>query len=147
MLAALNAGTANKKEILADSYLSYPKNLPEVMGSGALDALNVLHCSAAIEIEFSQGGTTKEVELVFENTINTHSFPRIFITCKKGSKGTVILNYQGSSENASFSNVSSFVEVEENANLSICTAFTLEKCCIYHSMAWFKLGSTSNGVV
>ena len=95
------------------------KNLPEVMGSGALDALNVLHCSAAIEIEFSQDGTTKEVELVFENTINTHSFPRIFITCKKGSKGTVILNYQGSSENASFSNVSSFVEVEENANLSI----------------------------
>lgn len=95
------------------------KQLPEVMESGVMDALNVLHCTAAIEIEFSLEGNTKELELVFENTLNTHSFPRIFIRCKKGSKGTVILNYQGTSENASFSNVSSFIDVEENAKLSI----------------------------
>lgn len=95
------------------------KMLPEVVGSGVMDALNVLHCTAAIEIEFSSVGKTKELELVFENSINTQSFPRIFIRCKKGCKGTVILNYQGTTENASFSNVSSFIDVEENANLTI----------------------------
>ena len=36
MLAALNTGTANKKEILADSYLLYPNNLPEVIVIPAL---------------------------------------------------------------------------------------------------------------
>lgn len=97
------------------------ENLPEVYGQNTFDILNLLYCTAAIEITFKKNGeeTHQEIELIFEQTENTYCFPRIFIRCQKGAKGTVILNYQGASENASFTNVSTLIEVEENANLTV----------------------------
>jgi Fe-S cluster assembly protein SufD len=92
--------------------------LPEVCTSEPFDALNLLYCTAAIEINIDNTDN-RIIELVFENNISTYISPRIFIKCRKNSKGTVILNFQGAQDNASFINVSTFVDVEENANLSI----------------------------
>ena len=92
--------------------------LPELHTEESFDALNLLYCTAGIELTFEET-ENKTVELLFENTTNSAVFPRIFIQCNKGAKGTVILNFQGAEKNASFINVSTFVDVEENANLSI----------------------------
>ena len=92
--------------------------LPELASEEPFDALNLLYCTAAIELNFDDV-ENKTIELVFENTCNSAISPRLFINCKKGAKGTVILNFQGAQDNASFINVSTYVEVEENANLSI----------------------------
>lgn len=92
--------------------------LPETSHEDTFDALNLLHCTAAIEIVFDSENS-ESIELDFENDADTFVFPRIFIKCLKGAKGNVILNYQGSKDNASFTNASCFVEVEENSNLSV----------------------------
>jgi Fe-S cluster assembly protein SufD len=92
--------------------------LPELASEEPFDALNLLYCTSAIELNFDDL-ENKTIELVFENTCNSVISPRLFINCKKGAKGTVILNFQGTEDNASFINVSTYVEVEENANLSI----------------------------
>ena len=93
-------------------------NLPELHTEDPFDALNLLYCTAALELTF-EDADDKVIELVFENTLDTAIFPRIFIQCKKNAKGTVILNFQGAEKNASFINASTYVDVEENANLSI----------------------------
>ena len=92
--------------------------LPDDSSQDPFDALNILYCTSAIEITFDQA-EHKQIELVFEHTKNTFVFPRIFIKCHKGAQGTVILNYQGANDNSSFTNVSTFIEVEENANLTL----------------------------
>ena len=92
--------------------------LPSICEEDSFDALNLLYCTAAIELTFKDG-ENKTIELIFENTRDTAIFPRIFISCKESAKGTVILNFQGAEKNASFINVSTFVDVEENAHLSI----------------------------
>ena len=92
--------------------------LPEFYTDDAFDALNVLYCTAAIQLNFDNA-ENETIELVFENTTNSALFPRLFIQCNKGAKGTVILNFQGAEKNASFINVSTYVNVAENANLSI----------------------------
>jgi Fe-S cluster assembly protein SufD len=92
--------------------------LPEFSTDDAFDALNVLYCTAAIQLNIDNA-ENETIELVFENTTNSAIFPRLFIQCNKGAKGTVILNFQGAEKNASFINVSTFVNVGENANLSI----------------------------
>ena len=92
--------------------------LPEFYTDDAFDALNVLYCTAAIQLNFDNA-ENETIELVFENTTNSAIFPRLFIQCNKGAKGTVILNFQGAEKNASFINVSTYVNVGENANLSI----------------------------
>ena len=92
--------------------------LPEFYTDDAFDALNVLYCTAAIQLNFDNT-ENETIELVFENTTNSAIFPRLFIQCNKGAKGTVILNFQGAEKNASFINVSTYVNVGENANLSI----------------------------
>jgi len=93
-------------------------SLPELSTEEPFDALNMLYCTGAIELTFDDE-KNKTIELVFENNCNTAISPRIFINCKKGATGTVILNFQGSEKNASFINVSTYIDVEENANLSI----------------------------
>ncbi len=85
----------------------------------SFDAMNLLHCTTTIQIIFTKESNTKEVELIFEQAKNAHACPRIFIECEEGAEGTVILNYQGAIDNASFTNVSTFVEVKENANLTL----------------------------
>ena len=94
------------------------KQVPENATEDPFDALNMMYCTSAIEITFDQE-EHKQIELVFEHTKNTFVFPRIYIKCKKGAQGTVILNYQGAEDNSSFTNVSTFIEVEENANLTL----------------------------
>ena len=93
-------------------------NLPSQFTDEPFDALNLLYCTSAIELTF-EDAENKVIELVFENTYDTAIFPRIFVKGKKNSKGTVILNFQGGEKNASFINVSTYVDVEENAHLSI----------------------------
>ncbi|MBL6668432.1 MAG: Fe-S cluster assembly protein SufD [Crocinitomicaceae bacterium] len=93
-------------------------SLSEMQTEDPFDALNLLYCTAALELTF-EDADDKVIELVFENTLDTAIFPRIFIQCKKNAKGTVILNFQGAEKNASFINASTYVDVEENANLSI----------------------------
>ena len=93
-------------------------NLPEFHTEDPFDALNLLYCTAALELTF-EDADHKVIELVFENTLDTAIFPRIFIKGKKNTKGSVILNFQGTEKNASFINVSTYVDVEENAHLSI----------------------------
>ena len=93
-------------------------SLSEMQTEDPFDALNLLYCTAALELTF-EDADDKIIELVFENTLDTAIFPRIFIQCKKNAKGTVILNFQGAEKNASFINASTYVDVEENANLSI----------------------------
>ena len=93
-------------------------SLPELSTEEPFDALNMLYCTCAVELTFDDE-KNKTIELVFENNCNTAISPRLFIKCKKGATGTVILNFQGTEDNASFINVSTYVEVEENANLSI----------------------------
>ena len=93
-------------------------NLPSQFTEEPFDALNLLYCTSAIELTF-EDAENKVIELVFENTYDTAIFPRIFVKGKKNSKGTVILNFQGGEKNASFINVSTYVDVEENAHLSI----------------------------
>ena len=92
--------------------------LPEFFTDDPFDALNALYCTSAIQIEFDDS-KNETIELIFENTANSAIFPRLFIQCNKGAKGTVILNFQGAEQNASFINVSTYVNVGENANLSI----------------------------
>lgn len=92
--------------------------LPQHSSQDPFDAINMLHCTSAIEITFNHE-ENKQIELVFEHTKNTFVFPRIFIKCQKGAKGTVILNYQGAEDNSSFTNVSTFIDLEENANLTV----------------------------
>jgi Fe-S cluster assembly protein SufD len=77
-----------------------------------------LYCTSAIQLEFDDS-ENETIELIFKNTANAAIFPRLFIQCNKGAKGTVILNFQGAEQNASFINVSTYVNVGENANLSI----------------------------
>ena len=67
--------------------------LPEFYTDDAFDALNVLYCTAAIQLNFDNA-ENETIELVFENTTNSAIFPRLFIQCNKGAKGTVILNFQ-----------------------------------------------------
>ena len=110
-------GHIDKQSVVPGIRTSWDK-LPEHCSEDPFDALNLLYCTAAIEIAF-EDSNHKTIELVFENTTNSAVFPRIFIQCKKGSKGSVILNFQGAENNASFVNVSTFIEVEENANLCI----------------------------
>jgi Fe-S cluster assembly protein SufD len=95
------------------------EKLPDTTPQDPFDALNILYCTQAIEITIGKEENRKDIEVVFENTKNTYVFPRIYIRCQKGAKGTVILNYQGAKDNASFTNVSTFIEVEENAHLSV----------------------------
>ena len=92
--------------------------LPEFFTDDPFDALNALYCTSAIQVEFDDS-VNETIELIFENTANSAIFPRLFIQCNKGAKGTVILNFQGAEQNASFINVSTYVNVGENANLSI----------------------------
>jgi Fe-S cluster assembly protein SufD len=93
-------------------------SLPELSSDEPFDALNLLYCTCAVELTFDDT-ENKTIELIFENNCNSVIAPRIFINCKKGAKGTVILNFQGTQDNASFINVSTYVNVEENANLTI----------------------------
>jgi Fe-S cluster assembly protein SufD len=92
--------------------------LPEFFTDDPFDALNALYCTSAIQLEFDDS-ENETIELIFKNTANAAIFPRLFIQCNKGAKGTVILNFQGAEQNASFINVSTYVNVGENANLSI----------------------------
>ena len=94
------------------------KSMPKISEDDPFDALNLLHCTSAVEIVFDQKNTS-DIELVFENTENNFVFPRTFIKCCKQSKGNVIINFQGSGANASFINASTFIEVEENAHLVV----------------------------
>ena len=93
-------------------------SMPKISEEDPFDALNLLHCTSAIEIVFDQENTS-DIELVFENTENNFVFPRTYIKCCKQSKGNVIMNFQGSEVNESFINASTFIEVEENAHLSV----------------------------
>jgi len=93
-------------------------SLPERYTESPFDALNLLYCSCAVELTFDDS-ENKSIELVFDNNHNTAIFPRLFINCKKGAKGTVILNFQGAENKASFINASTYIDVGENANLSI----------------------------
>jgi len=94
------------------------ESMPEILEEETFDALNLLHCTSAIEIVFDKENFS-DIELVFQNTTNNFIFPRTYIKCRRGAKGNVILNFQGSVLNSSFVNASTFVEVEENAHLSI----------------------------
>jgi Fe-S cluster assembly protein SufD len=94
------------------------KSMPKISEEDPFDALNLLHCTSAVEIVFDQENTS-DIELVFENTENNFVFPRTYIKCCKQSKGNVIINFQGSGANASFINASTFIEVEENAHLVV----------------------------
>ncbi len=94
------------------------ESIPKISEEDPFDALNLLHCTSAIEIVFDQENTS-DIELVFENTENNFVFPRTYIRCCKQSKGNVIMNFQGSEVNASFINASTYIEVEENAHLSV----------------------------
>ena len=92
--------------------------LPTTSTDDAFDALNILYCTAAIEIEFDSNNH-HEIELIFINKGNSILFPRIFVKCNKESKGTLILNFQGSEESSCFTNVSTYIDVEENSHLNV----------------------------
>ena len=92
--------------------------IPSKNTEDPFDALNLLHCTSVIEISFDQD-KEKVIELVFDNHRDTAICPRLFVNCLKGAKGTLILNFQGNEDSACFTNTSTFIEVEENAHLSI----------------------------
>lgn len=94
------------------------ESMPETNEEDPFDALNLLYCTSAIEIVINKENIS-DIELVFENTENTFVFPRTYIKCCKEAKGSVIMNFQGSEINASFINASTFIEVEENAHLTV----------------------------
>ena len=92
--------------------------VPGICTEDRFDALNLLYCTSVIEITFDQK-EEKVIELIFDNNENTAICPRLFVKCIKGAKGTLILNYQGNEESACFTNTSTFIELEENAHLSV----------------------------
>ena len=94
------------------------ESMPEMSEKNPFDALNLLYCTSAIEIVFDQENTV-DIELVFENTENNFVFPRTYIKCCKQSRGNVIMNFQGAEVNESFINASTYIEVEENAHITV----------------------------
>ena len=61
--------------------------LPTTSADDAFDALNILYCTAAIEIEFDSNNH-HEIELIFINKGNSILFPRIFVNVKRSQRDT-----------------------------------------------------------